>query len=67
MGFLEDWRRLNVAITRARRGLVIVGHGSTLAASGGSWAAYLAWLAANGAIVPMAEAMGRLSTYIRSP
>ena len=32
LGFLQDLRRLNVAITRAKRKLIIVAHGDTLKA-----------------------------------
>jgi len=40
MGFLADWRRLNVMLTRARRGLLIVGNSHTLK-SDEHWAKWL--------------------------
>ncbi len=43
VGFLADARRLNVAITRARRGLVVLGDRQTLS-SDPVWRAYLAWI-----------------------
>ena len=43
VGFLSDRRRLNVALTRARRGLVIVGHPNTLRHDG-TWNSWLDWV-----------------------
>lgn len=42
LGFLADARRLNVAITRPRRGLIVIGSASTLR-SDLNWSAFLAW------------------------
>lgn len=40
VGFLQDLRRLNVAITRAKRKLIVVAHGDTLKTN----PVYLDWL-----------------------
>lgn len=50
VGFLDDWRRMNVAITRARRGLILIGHAATLS-SDGHWGAYLRWLRNAGCVL----------------
>ena len=42
VGFLADWRRLNVMLTRARRGLIIVGDRWTLRADP-FWRTYVDW------------------------
>jgi hypothetical protein len=58
VGFLADYRRLNVALTRARRGLIVVGDPFTLARDP-TWASFLRFVVLNGAGVAV-DALPRL-------
>lgn len=49
LGFLTDPRRLNVAITRARRGLVVIGNPDTLSRDR-LWSRWLKWVAGQGCV-----------------
>merc|ERR1712187_1051058 len=50
VGFIADWRRLNVMVTRARRGLVVVGNADTLRADP-TWSRWLDWAEGAGFVV----------------
>lgn len=43
LGFVKDNRRLNVALTRARRGLIVVGRRSLLEQSASLWRTWVQW------------------------
>eukprot|EP00928_Gymnodinium_smaydae_P088490 TRINITY_DN72571_c0_g1_i1.p1 TRINITY_DN72571_c0_g1~~TRINITY_DN72571_c0_g1_i1.p1 ORF type:complete len:1555 (-),score=425.51 TRINITY_DN72571_c0_g1_i1:21-4472(-) len=50
VGFLADWRRLNVMLTRARRGLIVIGNGWTLKHDP-YWKRWLEWCANNNLVI----------------
>jgi len=49
VGFLSDWRRLNVMLTRAKRGCIVIGSKHTLNCDP-LWQEWLKWATARGAI-----------------
>ena len=55
IGFLSDKRRLNVALTRARRGLIIIGDDRTLRHDK-TWSGWLDWI----------NEMGLMAWHIRN-
>ena len=48
VGFLADWRRVNVAFTRPRSALIVVGNPDTLYREQDTWRPWLRWVQANG-------------------
>jgi hypothetical protein len=49
VGFVSDWRRVNVSFTRARRALIVIGNDQTLRRGDpDTWMPWLAWADAQG-------------------
>ena len=51
VGFMRDPRRVNVLLTRARRGLVVFGSEWTLSGEEGTWKPWIDWVSSRQAIV----------------
>lgn len=58
IGFLRDWRRLNVALTRAKSGLVVIGDMETLSESDKHWAAFNKWATGQRVVVDDSDSPG---------
>ncbi len=56
VGFLADWRRMNVALTRAKNGLVVVGDADTLKEGDRHWDAFVLWCENMGCLVDKTKA-----------
>mmetsp|Transcript_25240 Transcript_25240/g.37175 ORF Transcript_25240/g.37175 Transcript_25240/m.37175 type:complete len:890 (+) Transcript_25240:452-3121(+) len=55
VGFLTDWRRMNVALTRAKSGLVVVGDMGTLQQGDIHWEAFGNWCVSAGCVKEVEE------------
>lgn len=49
VGFLHDWRRINVMLTRSKRGLIVIGNRETLKTDF-YWKSWLKWASTHGCI-----------------
>lgn len=52
VGFLSDGRRMNVMLTRARRGLIVIADPDTLQCEKTNWSTWLQWVTSRKAVIP---------------
>jgi len=65
VGFLADWRRLNVMLTRARRGLIVVGNAWTLRHDP-YWAKWLNWCERHSVVIDMKALHAMIGSALRA-
>lgn len=65
VGFLKDWRRLNVALTRARSGLIVVGDSKTLQHEK-HWRSFVQWCKFEGCFVSASSISASLADLLPS-
>jgi len=63
VGFLDKWRRMNVMMTRPRRGLIIIGNRATLRCDR-RWGKWLQWAASAGVILNERAAGRYVPTFL---
>jgi hypothetical protein len=66
LGFLTDFRRLNVALTRGRYGVVMVGNLPALASDGGAVGALARDAVARGVVAPLQEVVDNAGMVARA-
>eukprot|EP00873_Tetraselmis_striata_P027611 jgi/Tetstr1/447875/TSEL_035184.t1 len=66
VGFLADARRVNVMLTRAKRGLVVVGAGNTLAREPTVWGPWLKWASGCGLVAGVPAQDGSAAAALAS-
>eukprot|EP00871_Galdieria_phlegrea_P001447 jgi/Galph1/2302/GphlegSOOS_G972.1 len=58
LGFVQDWRRLNVSITRSRCGLIVVGNEQTLQVNR-HWRQWLQWMRTHHCVMNIVQNIGK--------
>ena len=63
LGFLSDDRRMNVMLTRAKKGLIVIGDQKTLASRGHTWADWVEWCKEKNCIIALDKVITGLDSF----